>query len=111
MQVLARMQLVAHVHASLIEGVEQGTPSLSKLAKRRLDQALRTLWPRIQIRPGQRARKRHMRAQIQTFGRGRCVPDLLDRPRRARLRIAANVRCCEAIEKHLVCRLLLEKKK
>jgi hypothetical protein len=54
MQVLARVDLVAAIHTGVVERVEDRRPAFGQLVKCRFDQARRPLWPRVEIRPGQR---------------------------------------------------------
>ena len=54
-QVLARMQFVANIHARLIKRVENRLPAPTQLLKRLIDQPRRPLRPRIKERPRQRA--------------------------------------------------------
>src|SRR5471030_264754 len=74
-QILARMQLVANIHTGLIEGIQQRPPAPRQFFKRGRNKTLRALRPRIQIRPCQRPRKRHVRAQAQALRCRRREPD------------------------------------
>ena len=55
MQVFARMQFIADVHAGLVKRVEDGHPAPAKFREGLVDQARGALWPGIKKRPGQSA--------------------------------------------------------
>ena len=62
MQVFARMDLVADIDAVVVGMVEDRLPAAGQLIEGCLDEAGRTLRPRIEERPGQRAGEgRHAR--------------------------------------------------
>ena len=97
-QVFARMQLEAGIHAGLFEGVEQWSPAPRQFGKTIFHQACRPLWPRIKCVPQQRAGKRGMRRQAEIPAcRGR-QPDLPGRPFGLRRFIAVDGLGCECVE-------------
>src|SRR3546814_4961380 len=59
-EVLARMDFIGEIDALFVEGVEDRPPAFRELAERLLDQSRRALRPRIEIGPGERARKTRM---------------------------------------------------
>jgi hypothetical protein len=54
-QILAGMQLKAHIHARIVERIQNRQPPPPQLLERLVDQSCRTLWPRIDKWPRQRA--------------------------------------------------------
>src|SRR5437016_5228121 len=64
-QILARMNLKAQVHARFIKCIQDGPPPLCQLIKSRLNQPRWPLRPRINVRPRQRPRERHVRRKSQ----------------------------------------------
>ena len=46
-QVLARMQLETNIHAGIVKGIENRPPAARQFAERLLDDAGRTLRPRV----------------------------------------------------------------
>src|SRR3546814_1386245 len=59
-QILAGMNLIGEVDPLFVESVEDRPPAFRELAERLLDQSRRALRPRIEIGPGERARKTRM---------------------------------------------------
>ena len=104
-QVLARVDLVADVHAGAVERVEDRAPTFRQLVERLFDQAGRARRPRVEIGPGQRAGERRVRRQAQIRRRLGRVQHLLHGPLLARRRIAAHLGRGEAVEAGVVGRV------
>src|SRR5262245_117672 len=97
-QILTGMDLEAGVDALLIEGIENRTPALGELVERGLDQPGGPLRPGIHVGPRERPRKRGVLSDAEPARRLRRILDLLDRPRRACRRLAADFGRREGIE-------------
>ena len=98
MKIFARVDLVADVHAALIERVQNRQPSSGKLLKSLLNKALWSLGPRIDHVPHQGTAKSRMRVEPQILGSLGRVLELLDCPLGASLVVAAYGFGCKAIE-------------
>ena len=68
-QILAGMDFVADVDARLVERVQDRLPARRQFVERGFDQAGRTLRPRIDVRPRQRAGERRVRGQPEIAAR------------------------------------------
>src|SRR3546814_18565030 len=79
-QILAGMNLIGEVDPRFVESVEDRPPAFRELAERLLDQSRRALRPRIEIGPGERARKTRMGIKAQSPARLGGEVELLDRP-------------------------------
>ncbi|MNN13841.1 hypothetical protein D3C81_1268870 [compost metagenome] len=101
-QVLARVDLEAQVHAAGVEGIQNGAPAATEFGERFFHQTWRTLRPGIEIRPGQCAGKRGMRRQSQSLAGLGGQQQLLHRPGLAGGRITTFVRRCESVEQAVV---------
>jgi len=104
-QVFAGVDLIADIDAAVFGVVQDRQPTRGQLVKSRLNQPRRTLRPRIDIRPSQRARKGRMRTNPHILRRGKRQFHLLNRPFLTRLRIAAHFFSGEAIECGVICRV------
>src|SRR3546814_12951361 len=74
------MDFIGEIDALFVEGVEDRPPAFRELAERLLDQSRRALRPRIEIGPGERARKTRMGIKAQSPARLGGEVELLDRP-------------------------------
>jgi hypothetical protein len=101
-QILARVDLEAQVHAARIEGIQDGAPATAQFGEGLLHQSRRALRPRIEIGPGQRAGESGMRGQSEALAGLGGQHQLLHRPGLAGGRIAALVRRREAVEQTVV---------
>ncbi len=86
--VLARMDLKTEIDASLVIGVQDRTPAARKFVEGGLDHSRRPLRPRIEERPGQRARKADAAFEPEPAGRTGGFDELIDRPTLTFLRSA-----------------------
>lgn len=102
MQILARVDLEAQVHAAGVEGIQDGAPATAEFGEGFFHQPGRTLRPRIEIGPGQRAGERGMRRQSQALAGLGGQQQLLHRPGLAGGRIAALVGRREPVEQAVV---------
>ena len=97
-QVLAGVDLVADVHARLVEGVEDRAPAAAELVEGGLDQARRALRPRVEVRPGEGAGEGDVGIEAEPARGLRGEAHLGDGPLGPGLRVAANVGRGEAVE-------------
>jgi len=67
MQVFAGMDLKAEVDAVLIEDIENRLPALREFCECGFDEAVRPLWPRIDVGPCQRAGECRMFGETQVL--------------------------------------------
>src|SRR5271170_6542934 len=91
MQVFAGMQLEAGVDADFFKGVQDGNPAPGLFSKGFLDQPLRSLRPGIKERPRQRPRKSRVGGKAEVPAGLGSAEQLIDRPRPARLLVAAQL--------------------
>src|SRR5437870_9062698 len=109
------MQFETKIHSRCVKRVEDRPPPLRQFLECRFDEPLRALRPGINVRPCQGARKRRMRFDSQVRGSFRRKQKLFHGPGLPRDRVSSH-RSEEHTSElqsrgHLVCRLLLEKKK
>jgi hypothetical protein len=97
-QILAGMQLVAHVDAGIVERIEDRRQRFAQLAERFLDQPGRALRPRIQIGPGQRAGKARVRMFKPRRREAFAASFICPTAHAWRAGLAAHVRRGEAVE-------------
>jgi hypothetical protein len=62
-QVFARVDFVAHVHACRVEGIEDRAPAAREFVEGFLDESRRARRPRVEVRPGQRTREGGVRRE------------------------------------------------
>ena len=99
------MDLVAKVDARRVEGVQDRAPAPGQLLETGVDQPGRTLRPRVQERPEQRARERRVRGQAEIAGRPGGEMELVHRPLLARGGIAVGRWRREPVERDVVGRV------
>ena len=108
-QVLAGMDLEAHINTRGVERIEDRLPACGERVERGLDQAGRTLRPGIDIGPGERAGERRMRRQAETRGGTRRLHQLPDRPRLPRRWVASHGSRGETVEGFVIGRMHRDK--
>ena len=101
-QILAWVDLVAAVHAVLLEDVENRPPAGGEFLKAGVHEAGRALRPRVHHRPQQRTGKRNVRIEAQVAARLGRELHLFDRPCRALGWLAVQMRRREAVEELVV---------
>ena len=105
MQVFARVQFVADVHAGRVEGVEHRSPALGQFGESLFHEPSGPLWPRVEVGPGERPREGGVRLQAQALGGFGGPQQLLRRPGGALGGLAAQFGRREAVEELVVSRV------
>ncbi len=104
-QVLARVEFETRIDTHFVMEVEDRPPAVRQLGESRLDQPGRTRRPRIEERPGERAREGDMGVETEVAAGAGAELDLFDRPFLPCLGIAPDLRRREGVERVVIGRI------
>src|SRR4029077_16601911 len=105
MEVLAGMDFVAEIAARGAKGVKDWQPALRQFVEGRFDQSRRPLWPRINVRPGERAGSSRWGLEAESARLLGGMFHSLARPGPPRLALAAHQRIGKSVECDVIGRM------